>query len=66
MNELREAAGRRVLVQVAGDTISGTCVRAGKTCLLLEDAAALTGETEAPIDGEVFVMLEHVTWMQVV
>lgn len=65
MSELRGLVGRKVFVQL-GDTIAGTVARAGKQSLTLESASMCAGETETPIDGEVVVMLDHVTWLQVV
>lgn len=64
MGELRDLTGRRVLVQVAGDTISGTVTRSGLRTIRLEDASALAGGNESPIDGEVVLMRRHITWMQ--
>lgn len=67
MSELRGLVGRRVFIQVAGeDTIAGTVDRAGKQTLTLSGATAHAGDSETPIDGEVVVMLQHVTWLQAV
>lgn len=66
MGELRHLVGRRILVQVDDDsTITGHLSKVGKHTLLFEGASALIGEREAPIDGEVIVMLSRITWMQV-
>lgn len=65
MGELRDLTGRRVLVQVAGDTLAGTVSRSGMRTIRLSGAAALAGGGEAPIDGEVVVMRRHITWLQV-
>lgn len=66
MSELRGLIGRRAFLQLTEETIAGTVDRAGKQSLTLSSAALHSGETETPIDGEVVVMLQHVTWLQVV
>lgn len=66
MNELRRLLGRQVLVQLPDDsTIAGSLVLAGKRTITLEDARALAGDVERPIDGEVVVMVDRIAWMQV-
>lgn len=64
-DEYRRHIGRPVMVEIDGNTVGGTMVRADKLSVTLEAANLLGRAAATPIDGLIVLARARITWVQV-
>ncbi|WP_067171170.1 hypothetical protein [Microtetraspora niveoalba] len=61
----RRHVGRRLIVQLDGETLDGVLQRADRRTLTLRETALVAGDRRTPIDGLVVIERARIAWAQV-
>ncbi|MFF3671697.1 hypothetical protein [Microtetraspora malaysiensis] len=61
----RRHVGRRLIVQLDGETLDGVLERTDRRTLTLRETSIVAGDRRTPVDGLVIVERARIAWTQV-